>query len=680
MKKMLESSGARVLAFILCCAFGLLTVGCVCGFAYVSFEPGMGAGDQRDFLGSEFARDYARSQAWNVIDHAVRFADVSYDGEPAAEYFEEPQVTPMPAHYTSQVPVVDPDRLYLPDPAEGYSCVVRDSGGAVIADTRVENSRLVEYGDEQYYDYTVESYINLPVARNTELYGYVTLYDTLYNFRTAFLPAGIAAGLLTIALFVFLMAAAGRTPEGVRLGGLHRWPLEIYLGILVCLAGGCIALMAETGHRSLMRYLQLYGVLYALLILGAGVCALLGCMTLAARFRSGKWWENTVTFFCLKWAWRAARWCWNMLRRICGGMGRGAARLVRALPLTWKGALAYCAFVLANFLLSINVIWNGGGFLVPLFLLDAAGLLGVIWIAVQLRKLQEAGRALAAGDLSVSVDTGRMLPVLREHAENLGAVSLGMTRAVNERMKSERFKTELITNVSHDLKTPLTSIVSYVDLLKKEPIDNEKAREYIDVLDRQSQRLKKLTTDLVDASKASSGVLTVNLEQVDVGELLRQSAGEYAERFAAARLTPVLNAPETGPVITADGRLLWRVLDNLLTNVVKYALPGTRVYLDVTKQEGKTALSLKNISSEPLNIPAEELMERFVRGDASRSSDGSGLGLSIARSLTELIGAHGRPAPADPGWGSVQGGSDLSVRKKDLHAEGTICSLCASYH
>jgi signal transduction histidine kinase len=215
-----------------------------------------------------------------------------------------------------------------------------------------------------------------------------------------------------------------------------------------------------------------------------------------------------------------------------------------------------------------------------------------------------------------------------------------MTKAVNERMKSERFKTELITNVSHDLKTPLTSIVSYVDLLKQEDIDSEKAREYIDVLDRQSQRLKKLTTDLVDASKASSGVLTVNLEQVDLGELLRQSAGEYAERFALGRLEPVLTIPETDTVVTADGRLLWRVLDNLLTNVVKYALPGTRVYMDLTAREGQTVVSVKNISREALNIPAEELMERFVRGDASRSSDGSGLGLSIARSLMELMGGE----------------------------------------
>lgn len=180
--------------------------------------------------------------------------------------------------------------------------------------------------------------------------------------------------------------------------------------------------------------------------------------------------------------------------------------------------------------------------------------------------------------------------------------------------------------------------MSYVDLLKKEPIESEQAQEYIEVLDRQSQKLKKLTTDLVDASKASSGALPVNLEKIDLGELLRQSAGEYTEKFAAAAITPVLNVPEAETYVTADGRLLWRVLDNLLGNAVKYAQSGTRLYLELTPGETETVLTLKNISREPLNIPAEELMERFVRGDGSRHTDGSGLGLSIANSLMELMG------------------------------------------
>lgn len=312
---------------------------------------------------------------------------------------------------------------------------------------------------------------------------------------------------------------------------------------------------------------------------------------------------------------------------------------VRALPIAWKGILVYAVVVLVN-ALGMILAFGAGSFFVFLLtlVLDAAGLYFVIHTVRQLKTLQTAAQKLAAGDLTYTVDTEKMYPVLKEHGDDLNAVSVGMSRAVNERMKSERFKTELITNVSHDLKTPLTSIVSYVDLLKKEPTESEAAREYIEVLDRQSQKLKKLTTDLVDASKASSGALPVNLEKIDLGELLRQSAGEYTEKFAAASITPVLNAPEGETYVTADGRLLRRVLDNLLGNAVKYAQSGTRLYLELTPGETETVLTLKNISREPLNIPAEELMERFVRGDGSRHTDGSGLGLSIANSLMELMG------------------------------------------
>ena len=213
-----------------------------------------------------------------------------------------------------------------------------------------------------------------------------------------------------------------------------------------------------------------------------------------------------------------------------------------------------------------------------------------------------------------------------------------MSAAVEERMKSERFKSELITNVSHDIKTPLTSIINYVDLMQAEQIDNPKVQEYLAVLDRQSKRLKKLTNDLVEASKASSGAIQVHFEDVDACELLQQATGEYSERLAASALTPVFSLPEHPVYIHADGALLWRVIDNLLSNICKYALPGTRVYLSAETNGETLTISAKNISRAALNIPPDELMERFVRGDSSRNSEGSGLGLSIARSLTTLMG------------------------------------------
>ena len=202
-------------------------------------------------------------------------------------------------------------------------------------------------------------------------------------------------------------------------------------------------------------------------------------------------------------------------------------------------------------------------------------------------------------------------------------------------MKSERMKTDLITNVSHDIKTPLTSIINYVDLLKKEQLDGQ-AAEYVAVLERQSARLKKLTEDLVEASKASAGSLNVSLKAADVGELVSQAVAEYTEKLSAAKLDLIISGDEEPVYAEMDGSLTWRILSNLLSNVCKYSQAGTRVYLDIERAAGTVQLSIKNISKEPLNIPADELMERFVRGDSSRHTEGSGLGLNIAQSLAAL--------------------------------------------
>jgi signal transduction histidine kinase len=254
--------------------------------------------------------------------------------------------------------------------------------------------------------------------------------------------------------------------------------------------------------------------------------------------------------------------------------------------------------------------------------------------ALDWARLRKAVQEMVAGHLDYQVNTNRMLPDLKIHGEDLSSLSTGLSRAVDERLKSERFKTELITNVSHDLKTPLTSIINYVDLLKKADIQDETARGYIEVLDRKSQRLKTLTEDLVEASKAASGTIAVQLEKLDVKQLVDQAVAEYDERLSRSQLTTVVTMPETPCMVMADGRHLWRILDNLLGNCTKYAMPGTRVYLDVTKQGKDCVIAVKNISADPLNVPAEELMKRFVRGDSARSTEGSGLGLSIARNLT----------------------------------------------
>lgn len=330
---------------------------------------------------------------------------------------------------------------------------------------------------------------------------------------------------------------------------------------------------------------------------------------------------------------RISLWLWRGLGKAVGwGM-----ELVRSLPFLWRTVAGFLVYFLANAALFNEARYNGLAGAIW-WLLHIAVLLLLCWWAMSFRKLRKGSQAIAAGNLSYQIDTHHMPHDLRCHAEDLNNISKGMAEAVDEQMKSERFKAELITNVSHDLKTPLTSIINYVDLLKTTQQEDPRAQEYIEVLDRKSQRLKKLTEDLVEASKASTGVLSVNREKIGMSQLMDQALGEWQEKLEARKLTLVTSLPEGETWVYADGRHLWRVLDNLLSNCAKYAMEGTRVYLDLTRGHGQVSFSVKNISREPLNVPPERLMERFVRGDESRTTEGSGLGLSIARSLTELQG------------------------------------------
>ena len=240
--------------------------------------------------------------------------------------------------------------------------------------------------------------------------------------------------------------------------------------------------------------------------------------------------------------------------------------------------------------------------------------------------------------MSYQIDTKGMRGDFKKQGEDLNSIASGMSLAVEKQLKSERMKTELITNVSHDIKTPLTSIINYADLIGKESCENEKITEYAEVLVRQSVRLKRLIEDLVEASKASTGNLEVNLAACDAAVFLTQAGGEYEEKLQNANLTLVTSQPENEIRIMADGRRMWRVFDNLMNNICKYAQPGTRVYLSLERIGNSAVIIFRNTSREALNISEEELMERFVRGDASRTTEGNGLGLSIARSLAELQG------------------------------------------
>ena len=485
-------------------------------------------------------------------------------------------------------------------------------------------SKVHAYISYQCFDYahvTITGYIRQTLAAKDRIYFEAYYTNLLVENRNTLIWLTAALFVLCLALVIFLLCAAGHKEgvEGIHLNWVDKIPLDLYLVVAILLGAGLFALGIDLSGASWWFMIVLIALLGAALVL----LAVSVLMTLSTRFKSGAFWKNTVIYFCLR-----------LLLRMLKAIKAGVSYCATHLHLYWQAGLIFVGvslaelFFLAAFSRSaVVVIW------VIAKLIEAPLL---VLIVISLQKLKAGGEALAEGNLNASVDLKHMYGVLRSHGENLNSIAQGMQKAVQQQLKSERFRTDLITNVSHDIKTPLTSIVNYVDLLKKEDVQPEKAKEYIAVLDRQSARLKKLTEDLVEASKASSGTLPVHLEAVDVNVLLSQVSGEYQSRFELCKLEPIVKLSSEDPQILADGKLLWRVFDNLLSNICKYAMPGTRVYFTSEVLDGRVQISFKNISNYPLDITADELLERFVRGDSSRSTEGSGLGLSIAQSLTGL--------------------------------------------
>ena len=442
-----------------------------------------------------------------------------------------------------------------------------------------------------------------------------------YGEYASYLPAlallALALDVLFAVLLVFLLRSAGWRKEAQRpvRGGFDRIPLDLLLFcvfwlVLLLLAGGdSLSYAANTNGLTTDLVVGL-----AFLSCGVALCVLPTLLTIAVRVKT-----------------RTVLSC-TLVAALCRLIARAARAMARSWPLTWRVVLVFLLYLLGSVLTGLTVV------LFPIY--QGVVLYAICRWAIQWKRLRMGAERILGGEPDYQINTAHMYHDLAGHARQLNDLGQAIGAAVEERIQSERFKAELITNVSHDLKTPLTSIINYVDLLKKQGLDSPDAPAYLEVLDRKSQRLKKLTEDLVEASKASTGSLPVHLERLGLVQLFQQALGEFEEKFAQSDLTVVPRFPPEELWIMADGRHLWRVIDNLLGNCNKYAQPGTRIYVEVFQQEGRAALTIKNVSRQQLNIPAQQLMERFVRGDESRTTEGSGLGLSIARSLTELQGGQ----------------------------------------
>ncbi len=528
---------------------------------------------------------------------------------------------------------------------DNMSIRVKDKSGKTIASTpdfdEVSSSagKSGEYMDYRLYTYDIElvygkdgeykhsfDYVSEPddyvVEATIEAYADPAVLSQYSDFdrqiihlvistRYAIYPVAFFSVIAGIAAFIALMCVAGKRSgtEEVFLGPVGKIPFDVLSVITLSLIAGMFVLSGSSAGITEVFFFTLAFFIFINASIGL-------CMSFAARVKLHVLLKGTLIY--------------KTIRLIVKG--------ILAIPLVWRTIVILAT---VSFVELIVIAGSGaepdvlviGWFIEKLFFYPF-----ILYIAFMLRKLKIAGDKIAQGDITYRAGTKGLWGDFRKHALNLNNVSDSVTIAVEERLKSERMKTELITNVSHDIKTPLTSIINYASLIGTTDPSDPKMAEYSEVVVRQSDKLKRLIEDLVEASKASTGNLEIVPSPLDCVTFVSQTAGEFKERLDSSNLNLITNAPEEPVMIMADGRRMMRIYDNLMNNICKYAQPGTRVYLTLEVINGQAVTTFKNTSSAELNISADELVERFVRGDQSRNTEGNGLGLSIAKSMTELQG------------------------------------------
>lgn len=459
-------------------------------------------------------------------------------------------------------------------------------------------------------------------------------YEKYSKLMFPMLAGAVFGSVLWLIGMVWLTVTAGRKPkdEEIHLNGFDRWYTEIAAGTVIGIwLAGTIISGTLIANSSLGYSHAVVTVIVTCLICGTYTMAwfLLGYLSLIRRIKAGTLWKNSLIRKVLKWIGK----CSGKLVDFARAFSRNTAEKIKVL-------LVGGAFLFLQFLI-IGCVFSGAGvFLLALMAVDVAVMIFAIRKADGLDLIMDGLKKISDGELQYKIKTDTLTGKQKVMAEYINNIGSGLDAAVENSLKKERMQTELITNVSHDLKTPLTSIINYVDLMKRENPTDPKIQEYLRILDEKSQRLKVLTEDVVEASKASTGNIKLEMNDIDFVEMVQQVIGEFEEKFKEKNLTMMVHFTDEPSIIYADGQRMWRVLENVFGNVVKYAMEGTRVYAEISNRNKKVTFSLKNISAQPLNISADELTERFIRGDVARNTEGSGLGLSIAKSLTELQGGE----------------------------------------
>lgn len=487
-----------------------------------------------------------------------------------------------------------------------------------VIETNIEKLDLnnTRYSDiyRELSNKKVSLYTGVPekLEQKDSLYFEKLLYEKVKEEnRLIYVNIIITIGIITI-LVVYLIKSTGykKGHDGIYLNWFDKIPLEIII-IGLCI-GWFIAIFMVS------EMVNLHNIIFASAILIITyINTILDCASIIKRIKSNTLIKNTIIAIL-----------YNQIKNILKVM-------FNHLQGTIKLGILYTIFLI-GLMLCVIIFQNSGLVVIVLPIYLILVFYELLKYIQNMLKIKEALKNIYEGNVEETLVLEEFNGELKQTATYVNDIAGGFSNAMEENLKNERLKTELITNVSHDIKTPLTSIINYVDLLKKEDIKNEKVQEYIQVLDNKSQRLKKLTEDLVEASKVASGNIKLNIEKINISELTMQATAEFEERFTKRGLEVNLFIPENKIQIDADSRYMYRIYENILNNISKYALENTRVYIDITKLNKKVYIIFKNISKDKLNISAEELMQRFVRGDESRTTEGSGLGLSITKSLTEI--------------------------------------------
>ncbi len=538
--------------------------------------------------------------------------------------------------------IFDPQETNFRFYVKGYPHLTNDLYWYYDGSQEHENFDVILYGNRHF---TIEYGIDTDYEVLDEFLIAQALGIVAYEYSDYVIGGTIGGLVFAVLLIVYLVKVAGRRkPNGeVSKSKFHRIPYEILLVTLV----GCYVLVA-IGIDAALSYSLKFWIRFleeraSLLLLAALIWVVLFAMTAGVihtfivRIYAGKWYQTFLLYYVFRYAFLGLRMLGRGIRFVARKVWEKLRFFVSYLPLYARFVIGYVLFTVLEAVVLVCMYAELDNLLICWGICKVIVTPILLWYVISLRMVEKYAEQLVEGNYKEQLDTKLLLGPFKRHGEHLRTVEDGLKNAVEERVKSERMKTELITNVSHDIKTPLTSIINYVDLLKKEDLQPDVAKEYVEVLDRQSARLKKLTEDVIEASKAASGAITAQIENTSLEVLLPQVLGEYEDRMTASGLTLVRRLPQELPEIMADARLLWRIFSNLLDNAIKYSLEGTRVYFTVEEYGEQVRFAMRNISANELQYTGEELMERFVRGDGSRNSQGSGLGLSIAKSLLELM-------------------------------------------